>query len=79
VYRGLQLGMVGQNQDGATMSGEVIEVCIRQPVRRPAHKGGGVAIHSLMALRDELKVPPTATLRVCDRSGEWVSLGPASR
>jgi hypothetical protein len=58
------------------MSGDVIEVCIKRSVRRPAHKGGGVALHLLMALRDELRVPPTATLRVYDPHGEWVSLDP---
>ena len=55
---------------------EIVEVCIRRSLRRPAHKGGGISIYTLMALRTALKVPKTATLRVCDPHGERASLGP---
>jgi hypothetical protein len=55
---------------------ETVDVCIRRSLLRPEHKGGGVSVYLLFVLRDALKVPPTATLRVCDPNGKCASLGP---
>jgi hypothetical protein len=58
------------------MTDDVIEVCIRRPLRRPEHKGGGIAVHLLLLLRDSLNVPGTATLVIHDRDGENVRVAP---
>ena len=58
------------------MDGEIVEVCIRRSLRAPAHKGGGINVYLLFALRDWLKVPKTATLMVSDPDGRCVGLGP---
>jgi hypothetical protein len=60
------------------MDDQIIEVCIRGSLRPPGPKGR-ISVHSLMALRDALKVPETATLSVYDPNGEWASLGPFVR
>jgi hypothetical protein len=55
---------------------DVVDVCVGRSIRRPAHKGGGLAIQWLIALREKLNVPQTSTLRVYDPHGECASLGP---
>ncbi len=58
------------------MDGEIVEVCIRRSLRMSERKGGGIDVYLLVALRNGLKVPATATLRVCAPDGEWVTLMP---
>jgi hypothetical protein len=55
---------------------DVIEVSVRRPLRRPGYKVGDICIYTLMALRDDLRVPASTTLVVHDRDGVTAALGP---
>jgi hypothetical protein len=59
-----------------TMDDQIIEVCIRKPLRRPAPRND-ISVYTLLELRRVLQVPRTATLCVHDAAGDCASLGPA--
>lgn len=59
---------------------DTIEICIRQPLRRPGPKGERISIYAMLGLmqniRDTLKVPKSAKLLVWDPTGDHARLGP---
>src|SRR5262245_34068885 len=56
------------------MTSEIVAICVREPLRN----GGIISPYRLLALREALQVPKTATLSVWDRCGNWAALGPGA-